>query len=257
MALRLLGEPPIDIHAGGVDLVFPHHENEIAQSEGATDKRFSRFWFHVEHLLIDREKMSKSLGNQFTIPEVLEGGHRASALRYLLLSTHYRKQLMFTWDSLKQADEALARLTDFLARLDLVRGGEAHAAVGERVRTARASFGEMIEADLNTAGALGVVFDLVRALNTAIDTGEIGAPDVPAIREAFDGFDSVLGVLALRRAEEGAVEIPPSEIERLISERQEARRRRDFQGADLIRQSLLDRGIVLEDTPAGTRWKRK
>ncbi len=122
MALRLLGEPPIDLHAGGIDLVFPHHENEIAQSEGATGKAFARFWFHVEHLLIDQEKMSKSLGNQFTLPEVVAQGFRASALRYLLLSTHYRKQLMFTWDSLKQAEEALRRITDFLARLDLVRG---------------------------------------------------------------------------------------------------------------------------------------
>jgi cysteinyl-tRNA synthetase len=257
MALRLLGEPPIDLHAGGVDLVFPHHENEIAQSEGATGRRFARFWFHAEHLLIDREKMSKSLGNQFTLPDIVAEGHRPSSLRYLLLSTHYRKQLMFTWDSLKQADEALRRLTDFLARLDVVQGGEAHPAVGERVDAARRAFGEMLEADLNTAGGLGVVFDLVRALNAAIDAGEMGAPDVAAIREAFGYFDKILGVISLRQAEEGRTGVPAEEIERLIAERQAARHRRDFAAADRIRIDLAERGVLLEDSALGTRWKRK
>jgi len=257
MALRLLGEPPIDIHAGGVDLVFPHHENEIAQSEGATGKPFARFWFHAEHLLIDREKMSKSLGNQFTLPEILAQGFRASALRYLLLSTHYRKQLMFTWDSLKQAEEALRRLTDFLARLDAVKEPREHPAIAARVSAARTAFGEMLEADLNAAGGLGVMFDLVRALNSAIDAGEVGVPDVGAIRDAFEYFDKVLGVISLRQAEERATEVPPEEIDRLIGERQAARHRRDFAAADRIRQELADKGVLLEDGPSGTRWKRK
>ncbi len=257
MALRLLGEPPIDIHAGGVDLVFPHHENEIAQSTGGTGKPFARFWFHAEHLLIDREKMSKSLGNQFTLPDVVAEGHRPSSLRYLLLSTHYRKQLMFTWDSLKQADEALRRLTDFLARLDAVKGGQAHAIARDRVSAARREFGEMLEADLNTAGALGVVFELVRALNAAIDGREVGAPDVEVIRDAFTYFDRVLGVISLRQAEEHQTEIPAAEIERLMADRQAARRRRDFPESDRIRQELAAKGVLLEDGPTGTRWKRK
>ena len=180
MALRLLGEPPIDLHAGGVDLVFPHHENEIAQAEGATGRPFSRFWMHVEFLNLDQEKMSKSLGNIFTVPDVLQRGYRASALRYLFLSVHYRKQLKFTWESLDQAEEALRRLMDFLARVDAVTAPGAHEAVTARVAEARGAFAGRMADDLNTAGALGVMFELVRAMNAAIDAGEIGAPDARA-----------------------------------------------------------------------------
>jgi cysteinyl-tRNA synthetase len=255
MALRLLGDPPIDLHAGGVDLVFPHHENEIAQSEGATKQTFSRFWVHVEHLLIDEEKMSKSLGNVFNVPDLVKQGFRPSALRYLYISTHYRKQLKFSWASLQQAEEAVQRLADFLARLDSIRGGAAHEATQARVAAARTDFGAMLEQDLNTAGALGVLFDLVRALNTAIDAGEVGEPDAAVIREAFEDIDRILGVLALRRREDEAAAIPADQVERLIAERRAARSRRDFAEADRIRQALADRGIILEDTAAGTRWK--
>jgi cysteinyl-tRNA synthetase len=255
MALRLLGEPPIDLHAGGVDLVFPHHENEIAQSEGATKQPFSRFWVHVEHLLIDEEKMSKSLGNVFNVPDLVAQGFRPSALRYLYISTHYRKQLKFSWASLQQAEEAVQRLADFLARLDSVRGGGAHPEVQAKVARAREEFGAMLEQDLNTAGALGVLFDLVRALNSAIDAGEAGEPDVAVIRAAFDDVDRVLGVLSLRRQEDAAAGVPGDEVERLIAERKAARSRRDFAEADRIRRDLADRGIVLEDTATGTRWK--
>ena len=255
MALRLLGEPPIDLHAGGVDLVFPHHENEIAQSEGATGQPFSRFWVHVEHLLLDEEKMSKSLGNVFNVPDVVRQGFRPSALRYLYISTHYRKQLKFSWASLQQAEEAVQRLVDFLARLDSIRGGAAHPGTQARVVKAREEFGAALEQDLNTAGALGVVFDLVRALNTAIDGVEVGEPDVAIIRSAFEDIDRVLGVLSLRRSEDASAAIPAEEVERLIAERRAARNRRDFAAADRIRKELADRGIVLEDTATGTRWK--
>ena len=257
MALRLLGEPPIDIHAGGVDLIFPHHENEIAQSEGATGRQFSRFWVHVEHLLVDAAKMSKSLGNTFTIPDIVAKGHRPSAVRYLLLSSHYRKQLNFSWAGLGQAEEALRRLTDCLARLDAVKGERSHPEVATRVEEARAAFAAAMLDDLNTAGALGVMFDLVRAINSAIDGGQIGAADVPAVREAFDWFDRVLGVLSLRRAEDEQPPVPVGEIERMIEERHAARRRRDFAEADRIRDGLAARGVLLEDNAGGTRWKRK
>src|SRR6266568_2685153 len=153
MALRLLGEPPIDIHAGGIDLIFPHHENEIAQSEGATGRPFSRFWVHVEYLIVDEQKMSKSLGNTYTIPDVVARGFRPSAIRYLLLSAHYRKQLNFTWASLASAEEALQRLTDCLARLDLVTTAGSYVDIRGEVGGAREAFAAAMRDDLNTAGA--------------------------------------------------------------------------------------------------------
>ena len=257
MALRLLGEPPIDIHAGGIDLVFPHHENEIAQSEGATGKPFARFWVHVEYLLVDDQKMSKSLGNIYTVPDLAAKGHRPSALRYLLLSAHYRKQLNFTWASLTQAEESLRRLTDFLARLESVSAEGEHAEIAARVAEAKTAFVEAMQSDLNTAGALGAIFELVRALNSAIDAGELGRGDVAVVGDAFTLFDAVLGIFSLRRAEDELPPVPIEEIERLIEERHAARRRRDFAAADRVRDDLAARGVLLEDSPAGTRWKRK
>jgi cysteinyl-tRNA synthetase len=257
MALRLLGEPPIDIHGGGIDLIFPHHENEIAQAEGATGRQFCRFWVHVEFLNLEHEKMSKSKGNIFTVRDILDQGRRASALRYLLLSVHYRKQLAFSFDGLDQAEAALTRLSDFLARIGRISGGAAHPAIGERLARARTDFREMIASDLNVPGALGILFDLVREMNAAMDRHEIGEPDARAIREAFEQCDLVLGVIALRQAEDAA---PPTEadaINRLIDERREARRNRNFARADEIRKELDAKGIVLEDSPAGTRWKKK
>jgi cysteinyl-tRNA synthetase len=262
MALRLLGEPPIDLHAGGVDLIFPHHENEIAQSEGATGKPFSRFWFHVEHLMIDDEergieKMSKSLGNVHNLEDIVERGFRPSTLRYLYLGVHYRKQLKFSWTAMAQADEALKRLTDFLARLDTLPAAGASADVGSRLDAARVAFTTHILDDLNTAAALGVVFDLVRALNSLIDSGELGTGDAAAVRETFDRFDKVLGVIALRRDEDRHPPVAVEEIERLVEARREARRARNFAEADRIRAELDASGIVLEDTGTTTRWKRK
>ena len=257
MALRVLGEAPIDIHTGGVDLVFPHHENEIAQSEGATGKAFSRFWFHTEHLLVDNQKMSKSVGNVYTLQDVLDKGFRISALRYLLLSGYYRKQLNFTWTGLEQAEESLRRMSDFLGRVASLSAAGEHAEVAERVQAAVTAFDSALSDDLNTAAGLGEIFELIRALNIAMDAAQVGTGDAARITAAFDHFDQVLGVLSLRRAEDATLPIPEAEILAAIEARHAARRRRDFAEGDRIRQELLDKGIILEDGPQGTRWKRK
>ncbi|MSO82498.1 MAG: cysteine--tRNA ligase [Acidobacteria bacterium] len=257
MALRLLGPPPIDIHAGGVDLIFPHHENEIAQSEGATGQRFARFWVHVEHLFVEGGKMSKSLGNVYTIAEIIARGHRPSALRYLLLSSHYRKQLNFTWTGMDQAEEAIRRIVDFRGRLDTVTGEGIHPHVQEAVERARQAFRSALEHDLNTAAALAAVFDLVRDGNAALDAGQVSTFEAGEARQVMDECDRVLGVVSLRQAEDAQPPVPVEEIEHLIEERKAARQRRDFAAADRIRQALADRGVLLEDNAGGTRWKKK
>ena len=257
MALRLLDGAPIDIHAGGVDLIFPHHENEIAQAEGATNQTFSRFWVHVEHLFVENEKMSKSLGNVFTVPDIVAKGFRPSALRYLLLSSHYRKQLNFTWSGMEQAEESLRRVVDFLVRLDGVTGQGKSEEIEAAAIKARDAFKAALESDLNTAAGLAALFDLVKSGNAAIDAGKMSAEDAALVRSTIEDLDRVLGVVSLRRAEDAKPPMPVEEIQRMIDERKAAKQRRDFAEADRIRTSLADRGVLLEDNPAGTRWKKK
>ena len=254
MALKYLGET-IDIHAGGVDLIFPHHENEIAQSESITGKPFARFWLHAEFLMVEGQKMSKSLGNYFTLRDIVARGYAPEAIRYLLASVPYRKQLNFTFDGLKSAATAIDRLRNFKLRLETDRYPEGvNEPIAARTEEAARAFRESLDNDLNTAEALAAVFEYVRDANSAMDAGEFRAGNAGPALELVNRFDSVFDVL--RPTVQGQA-ISDVEVEALIAERTTAKKARDFARADGVRQQLLDAGIVLEDTKSGPRWKRK
>ena len=251
MGMRYLGET-FDIHTGGVDLIFPHHENEIAQSEGASGKPFVRFWLHAEHLLVDGRKMSKSLGNVYTLRDLLARGHSPEAIRYLLTSAPYRKQLNFTLDGLRGAETAVERLRNFKRRLESETMAEGEdEEISAAAAQARRRFAAAMDDDLNTAQAQGAVFDFVREANTRIDAGEFLEGNRKAAAEVLDLFDSIFDVLSA----ETPVKFPVEHIERLIEERARARKARDFARADEIRGQLRQQGVVLEDSRDGTRWK--
>lgn len=290
MAMRYLGET-FDIHSGGSDLIFPHHENEIAQSEAATGKPFARFWLHAEHLVVNGEKMSKSLGNFYTLRDLIAEGHKPSAIRYLLASVPFHKPLNFTLEGLHQAQKSIERLRNFRYRLDREKfpAGK-NPAIAERSTQARRAFEEALDHDLNTAEALAAVFELVSDVNTAMDQGEFHDEDRQGAREALDRWDRIFAVIEdndfarlrqygfVRVKDETAAEgaraaagaaathenghaiaevLSDEEIERQIDLRNAARRSGNFADSDRIREDLLKTGIILEDTKAGTRWRRK
>jgi cysteinyl-tRNA synthetase len=254
MAMKYLGET-LDIHVGGVDLLFPHHENEIAQSEAATGAPFARFWLHCEHLLVDFAKMSKSAGNIYTLRELVEMGYSPESIRYLLASVPYRRKLNFTFDLLKAAQTSIERLRNFQLRLETGKHSEGvNAQLDTRAQAASDQFDAAMDDDLNTAEALAAMFEYVRDANSAMDSGEFLAGNAAAARAFLARFDTVFAVLEPTATEAA---LTAAEIDALIAERAHFKKTRNFQRADAIRDELLAQGVILEDTKDGVRWKRK
>ena len=251
MSMKYLGES-FDIHTGGIDNMFPHHENEIAQAEGATGKKFVNYWMHCAHLIVEGKKMAKSEGNYFTIQDLADKGVNLSAARYLLMATHYRQQLNFTFEALDAAKNAITRLRDFRDSLSEDSGKDNNPDIEAAILKAREKFETAMDDDLNISPALAAVFDFVKDINVAREKMPLSKADSAAVQEMLKKFDSVLGVVYV---DEG--QALDSEIEDLIEKRNQARRDRNFAEADKIRGQLDDMGIILEDSPSGTRWKRK
>jgi cysteinyl-tRNA synthetase len=282
MSMDKLGET-FDLHAGGEDLIFPHHENEIAQSESLTGKMFAHFWFHARFLLVEGEKMSKSLGNFFTLRDLVLKGHKPSSIRYLLSSVPYRNQLNFTFDGLKQAATSVDRLRNFRLRLSTGQFPTgSNEALEKLARETAERMKAALEDDLNTAQAQGAIFEMVRAANAAFDAGEVRTDDVAALLGALEKFDEIFAVLVdddapkikavldWARAEgrekeisqellelEGSATLSDAEIEKKIAEMNSARAARNFPESDRLRAELTEAGIVVENTKDGVRWRRK
>ncbi|MDQ6708430.1 MAG: cysteine--tRNA ligase [Acidobacteriota bacterium] len=258
MAIEYLGQT-LDIHAGGVDLTFPHHENEIAQSESLTGKPFARFWLHSEFLLVDGQKMSKSLGNFYTLRQILERGHPPETVRYLLASVPYRKSLNFTFEGLKSAATAVERLRNYKLRLDTDRFEPgSNPRLLKRTEGAEADFRDALDDDLNTAEALAAAFEFIRDTNTAMDAGEFLAGNASPAQAFLEHFDAVFDVLTGATAGEQAEgRVSNDGINALVAERTQAKKARNFARADEIREELTQQGIIIEDTKDGVRWKRK
>jgi cysteinyl-tRNA synthetase len=279
MATSLLG-PSFDLHAGGEDLMFPHHENEIAQSESASGHTFARLWMHVRFLLVEGKKMSKSEGNFYTLRDLLLKGHRASAIRYLLLSVPYRHQMNFTFEALAAATNTIDRLRTFHARI--LRGGfpaGEDEALRKATAKAAAEFTAALANDLNTAEASAAISEMVRAANSAADAGTLGEENADEILQVLTSFDGIFAVLVDRDAEltraalawaeaEGRsseadaalverMGLSDAEIDALVAERTQAKKTRNFARADAIRVELAAKGVVIEDAKDGVRWKRK
>jgi cysteinyl-tRNA synthetase len=280
MARELLGDT-FDIHLGGEDLIFPHHENEIAQSESLTGKTMANYWVHCRFLLVEGEKMSKSLGNFYTLRDLLIKGHKASSIRYLLASVPYSRQLNFTFDGLKQAAQSVERLRNFKLRLETGKFAEGSSAkFAELAKQTESKMRAALDDDMNTSVALAAVFDMVREVNSAADAGQLKRGDIAPLLAVLAKFDEIFDVLRdddaeksrtalewaksvgkLSAEQEAAVDrsaaISDTQVEELVAARNAAKKARDFAKSDAIRKQLTDAGVILEDTKDGVRWKRK
>ena len=250
MSMRYLGET-FDIHCGGVDNIFPHHENEIAQSEAATGKKFVNYWLHNEHLLVDGKKMAKKFGNFYTLRDLLKRGFDPIAIRFLLLSTHYRAQLNFTFEGLDSARSAVERLRNFMRRLQDADGKSSGGKVAALMREAQICFSKAMDDDLNISVALSALFDFVREVNALLDAELVSRSEAKKVAAFMQGLDEVLGVIGEVKTEEAL----PKEAEELIEEREEARKVRDWARADALRLRLKEMGVIVEDTPQGVKWR--
>jgi cysteinyl-tRNA synthetase len=252
MSMKYLGET-FDLHAGGIDLMFPHHENEIAQSEGATGKLFAKYWLHGEHLKVEGETMSKSLGNFYTLRDLLDKGHAAAGIRYLLFSVPYHKQLNFTFETLRGAESTIERLRDFRKRLleaNLEEGSSDE--ISAHAKIALKKFEAAMDDNLNTSVALAALHDMAREINSALAGGGVKTGDRERILDAVAKMDTVFNIFG-----ELTEEMLDADVDKLMEERASARRDRNFARSDEIRDELAARGIILEDTRDGVRWKRK
>jgi len=251
MSMKYLGST-FDIHTGGVDLIFPHHENEIAQSEAYSGKKFVNYWSHNEHLIVDNKKMSKSLGNFYTLRDLLEKGYSPRSIRYVLLATHYRQKLNFTFESLKAAENSIKRLDEFIVKLKDVKGEKNNKEIYVLIEKAKSDFEDAMDDDLNVSIALSVMFDFVKKINTFIMNENISKKDAEKAIALMHDFDSVFGILK-RKEEKGEIS---EEIKQLIEKREEARKNKNWAEADRIRDELKEKGIILKDTKDGVRWER-
>ncbi len=251
MAMKLLGDT-IDIHVGGVDNIFPHHENEIAQSEAYSGKRFVKFWMHSEHLIVDNKKMSKSLGNFFTLRDLLKKGYKGSQIRYLLLQTHYKTQLNFTFAGLDAAQGSLQRLNDFIQRMQEITQGQNAPQLKDILDRTFLQFSHSLADDLNISPALAAIFDMVREINGLCDAGKISPEQAQEILAFMRRLDSVLGVLTFEKADEAI----PAEIQSAFEQRLQARKDKNWALADTLRDKIANAGYVIEDTPSGARLKK-
>jgi len=253
MSMKYLGET-FDLHCGGVDNIFPHHENEIAQSEAATGKKFVDCWMHNEHLLVEGKKMSKSLGNFYTLRDLLAKHYDPISIRYLLMSVHYREQFNFTFDSLASATSGVERLRNFVRRLHEVEGGKpSGGAVSARSEKFEACFGGSMDDDLDISTALASLFDFVRDINNLLDQSKISKQEASDVGGLMTRIDSVLGVIGKVEVREAL----PEDVDALVQKREAARKTKNWKEADVIRSQLKVMGIILEDTAQGVRWRKE